>query len=182
MPTGHKNRFVRFLILSLLTVLLALFAPLRVHASAANQIDQAVNASKSWVAEIDAGKYDDSYAFTCDETRKQFPQDRWVDVLKTIRTPWGSVLNRHQLSHVYQPNGVKGLEGECMTITYNTNFKNYNNVTETVVLKWEDGQWRGAGYFAGVQEDPNAPPPAPNYTTEVQTEEHATAPPKSPAQ
>jgi hypothetical protein len=86
------------------------------------------------------------------------------------------------LSHVYQPNGVKGLEGECMTITYNTNFKNYNNVTETVVLKWEDGEWRGAGYFAGVKADPNAPPPEPNYTTEVQTQEHATAPPKSPAQ
>jgi hypothetical protein len=178
MPTGHKNRFV----LSLLTILLALSAPLRVHASAANQIDQAINASKTWVAQIDAGKYDDSYTFTCEETRAKYPQDRWVDVLKTIRTPWGSVLNRHQLSHVYEPNGVKGLEGECMTITYNTNFKNYNNVTETVVLKWEDGQWRGAGYFAGVKADPNAPPPTPSYTTEVQTQNHVTAPPQSPAQ
>ena len=178
MQTGHKTRFVRFLV----PVLLALLAPLRVHASASDQIDKAVNASKDWVTQIDAGRYDDSYTFTCEETRKQYPQDRWVEVLKTIREPWGTVLNRHQLSHVYQPNGVKGLEGECMTITYNTNFKNYNNVTETVVLKWEDGEWRGAGYFAGVKTDPNAPPPEPNYTTEVQTQEHATAPPKSPAQ
>jgi hypothetical protein len=177
MPTGHKNRFVRFLF----PVLLALLAPLRVHASASQQIDQAVNASKAWISEIDAGKYDDSYSFTCEEVRQKFPQDRWVDVLKTIRTPWGVALDRHQLSHVYQPNGVKGLEGECMVITYNTNFKNMANATETVVLKWEDGQWRGAGYFAGVKTDPDAQPAAPNYTTEVQTQEHVTAPPQSPA-
>src|ERR1700761_1503921 len=104
MPTGHKNRFVRFL----LPLLIALAAPLRVHASASDQIDQAVNVSKAWVSVIDAGKYDDSYSFTCEETRKAYPQDRWVDVMKTYRTPWGSVLNRHQLSHVYQPHGVKG--------------------------------------------------------------------------
>jgi len=178
MPTGHKNRFVCFLLL----LLLAVAAPLRVHASASDQIDQAVNVSKAWVAQIDAGKYDDSYAITCEEVRKAYPQDRWVDVMKTFRTPWGSVISRHQLSHVYQPRGVKGLEGECMVITYNTDFKNLTNATEQVILKWENGKWRGAGYFAGPTVDPNAPPPTPNYTTEVQTQEHVSAPPKSPAQ
>ncbi|HEX4139997.1 MAG TPA: DUF4019 domain-containing protein [Candidatus Methylacidiphilales bacterium] len=181
MQTGYKIGFVRFRLL-FSAACLALLAALRVQASAEGEVDQAVAASKAWVAQIDAGKYEDSYSFACTETRAQFPEDRWVSVLKTIRAPWGDMLNRHQLSHVYQPNGVKGLEGECMVITYNTNFKNLANATETVVLKWEDGHWRGAGYFAGVPPDPNAPPPTPAYTTEVQTDEHVKAPPQSPAQ
>jgi hypothetical protein len=183
MQTGHKIGFVRsrLLVLATFAACFALLAAVRVHASAEGEVDKALAASQAWVAQIDAGKYDDSYTFTCEETRDKFPQDRWVNVLKTIRTPWGSVVDRHQMSHVYSPNGVKGLEGECMVITYNTKFKNYDNVVETVTLKWEDGQWRGAGYFAGVPHDPNAPDATPNYTTEVQTDEHAKPPAQSPA-
>ena len=107
--------------------------------------------------------------------RARYPEDQWINVLKALRAPWGAVVDRQQLSHVYKPNGVPGLDGECMVITYTTNFKNYTNVTENVVLKWEDGQWRGAGYFAGVAADPNAPPASPNYTTEVQTQNHVQA-------
>ncbi len=184
MQTGHKNGFVRsrFLFLATLAAAFALFASARAQASAEQEVDKAVAASKAWVTQIDAGRYEDSYSFTCEETRNQFPQDRWVEVLKTFRGPWGSVVDRHQMSHVYKPNGVKGLEGECMVITYSTKFKNYDNVMETVTLKWEDGQWRGAGYFAGVKPEPNAPPPSPNYTTEVQTQEHVSVPPRSAAQ
>jgi hypothetical protein len=175
MRHGHKTAFL----LALLACLTLLVAP-RALASAANQIDKALAASKAWVTQIDAGKYDDSYTFACDETRKKYPEDQWISVLKTLRGPWGSVVDRHQLSHVYQPNGVKGLEGECVVITYNTHFKNLDNVTETVVLKWEDGQWRGAGYFAGVPPDENAPPPDNDSNTQVQTREHVKPTPNSP--
>jgi hypothetical protein len=180
MPTGHKNGFVhvRLLFTALAAACFALLAAMRVHASAEDEVNQALSASQAWIAVIDAGRYDDSYSFTCEEMRTKFPQDRWVDVLKTIRSPWGKVLDRHQMSHIYEPHGVKGLEGECMIITYNTNFKNLNNATEQVVLKWEDGQWRGAGYFAGATPDPNAPAVTPGYTTDVQTDEHVKAPPQ----
>src|SRR5271155_651357 len=100
MQTGYKIGSFRFRLL-FTAACLALFAVLRAHASAEGQVDQAVAASKAWVAQIDAGKYEDSYSFTCTETRSKFPEDRWVDVLKNIRLPWGTVVNRHQLSHVY---------------------------------------------------------------------------------
>ena len=160
-----------------LLVLLSLAFPLRVHASAQDETNQAVAAAKSWVEQIDAGKYEDSYSFACDETRNRYPQDQWVNVLRALRGPWGALVDRHQLSHIYQPNGVTGLSGECMVITYNTNFKNYSNVTEQITLKWQDGQWRGAAYFAGVVPDPNAPAAAPNYTTEVHTQPHVSGSP-----
>jgi len=164
-----------------LVIAVFLAIPVRVHASAEDQVDQALSASKAWVAQIDAGKYDESYAFTCEETRGRFPQDHWVDVLKALRRPWGDVVSREQLSHVYKPNGVKGLNGECVVVTYQTNFKNLSNATEVVVLKWEDGQWRGAGYRAGPTADPNAAPsPVPDNSTEIQTEQHVKPQPQSP--
>lgn len=176
MPTGHKNRFVLPVLLFLASF--ALLGIIRVHASPEDKVDQAVAASKTWVTQIDSGKYDDSYNFACQETRTRYAEDHWIDVMKTLRTPWGAVLDRHQLSHVYMPNGYKGLEGECMVVTYNTNFKNLSNASEKIVLKWEDGQWRGAGYFAGPTPDPNAVPSTPNYQTDVQTDPHAQAPPQ----
>ena len=150
-------------------------------ASAEDQVEEAVVASKNWVAQIDAGGYEESYSFACAAMRDKTPEDRWVAVLKALRKPWGPVVSRKQLSHIYKPNGVPGLNGECMVITYATAFKNLNPATEIVVLKWEDGKWRGAGYNAGPKpsDDASATPPLPN-PTETHTEAHVKPVPQSP--
>jgi len=86
-----------------------LFAAMpKVLASAEDQIDNALVASKAWVAQIDAGQYDESYAFGCGAMHDKVPQDRWTQVLKALRTPWGPVVSRKQLSHIYKPNGYEG--------------------------------------------------------------------------
>ena len=143
-------------------------------ASAEDQIAQAIAAAKNWVGQIDAGKYEESYSFACTEMQDKTPVDRWIAVLKALRTPWGPVVSRSQLSHIYKPNGVSGLNGECMVITYETSFKNMTPATEVVILKWQDGQWRGAGYRAGPKTSPDdtASAPASPSTTETQTEPH----------
>jgi len=146
----------------------------KVLASDEEKIDEAVGASKNWVAQIDAGQYDDSYTAGSGALHERVQQDRWGLILKTLRTPWGAVVNRTQVSHIYKPNGFEGSEGEYMVITYDTSFKHLSPATEIVVLKWEGGKWRGAGYNAMPKpsaEDANANQP-PNSTTEVQTQEH----------
>jgi hypothetical protein len=152
-----------------------LFAAMpKVLASAEDQIDNALVASKAWVAQIDAGQYDESYAFGCSAMHDRVAQDRWMQVLKVLRAPWGPVVSRNQISHIYKPNGYQGSEGEFMVITYDTSFKQLNSATEVVVLKWEDGQWRGAGYNAGAKlppDDGSTPPPPPN-PTETHTDAH----------
>ena len=146
----------------------------KVFASAEDQIDEALAASKTWVALIDAGQYDESYAFGCGAMHDKVPQDRWEEVLKALRIPWGPVVSRKQISHVYKPNGYEGTEGEFLIITYDTSFQKLSPATETVVLKWEDGKWRGAGYNAGAKPSPddNSTPPPSSSTTETQTQEH----------
>jgi hypothetical protein len=102
------------------------------------------------------------------------PQDRWEKVLKALRIPWGPAVSRKQVSHVYKPNGYEGSEGEYLVITYDTSFQKLGSATEVVVLKWEDGKWRGAGYNAGPPSSPedNSAPPMPISTTETHTESH----------
>jgi hypothetical protein len=162
-------------------VSLLLVAMPNATASAEDQAEQAVSDSKNWVSEIDAGKYEESYNFACDAMREKVPQDHWVTVLKSLRSPWGSVVSRKQLSHIYKPNGIPGLEGECMVITYDTSFKKLDPATEIIVLKWENGKWRGAGYNAGPKVSPEdaqaaaAAPPA--SETETHTDPHVTPQP-----
>lgn len=143
-------------------------------ASAEDQIDSALVASKTWVAQIDAGQYDESYAFGCSAMHDKVPQDRWSTVLKALRSPWGPVVSRKQLSHIYKPNGYEGSEGEFIVITYDTSFKGMASATEVVVLKWDGGKWRGAGYNAGAKASPDdaSEPPAPS-NTETHTDSHA---------
>jgi hypothetical protein len=146
----------------------------KVLASAEDQIDQALAVSKTWMTQIDAGQYDDSYTFGCDAMHDKVPQDRWAAVLKALRTPWGPVVSRKQISHIYKPNGYEGTGGEYMVITYDTTFKRLGDATEVVVLRWEGGKWRGAGYNAGAKmspEDDSATPPD-SSATETHTDSH----------
>ena len=168
-----SRRFVfPFLVAAALVLLFA--AMPRSFGSAEDHVADALTASKNWIAQIDAGCYEDSYDFACDAMRDKVPQDRWVDVLKALRVPWGQVLNRTQISHVFKPNGVQGLPGECMVITYDTSFKRLDPATEEIVLKWEGGKWRGAGYNAGPKptSDDASAAPSPDSNTETHTESH----------
>jgi hypothetical protein len=143
------------------------------RASAEDEIDSALTASKAWVGQIDAEQYDESYAFGCDAMHDKVQQDKWELVLKSLRGPWGAVLNRKQISHIYKPNGFEGSEGEFMVITYDTSFQRLGAATEIVVLKWEGGKWRGGGYNAEPKAPPDGEaPPSPENTTEVQTQTH----------
>ena len=149
-------------------------------ASAEDQIGNALVVAQAWVAQIDAGQYEESYAFGCGAMRDKVSQDQWMQVLKALRAPWGAVVSRKQISHIYRPNGYEGSEGEFMIITYDTSFQRLNPATEVIVLKWEDGKWRGAGYNAGAKAPPDdgSEPPPPSNTTETHTDPHVKPPPQ----
>jgi hypothetical protein len=134
---------------------LVVVAASQAFASAEDQIDSALTVSKAWVAQIDAGNYDESYAFGCDAMHDKVPQDRWTLLLKTFQALYGPMVSRTQISHVYKPNGYEGTEGEFLIITYQSSFKKLDDATEVVVLKWDDGKWRGAGYSAGPRPTPD---------------------------
>jgi serine/threonine-protein kinase len=135
------------------------------------QLSSAVNSAQAWLGQIDAGKYDDSYAEGCVAFHNKVTHEEWLTVLKALRPSLGSVVSRKLANHVYHPDGFQGLEGECMVLTYNTVFSKMPADIETIVLKREGGRWRGAGYnaqpMAVPPADADSPPPA-----DAQTEVH----------
>jgi len=128
----------------------------------------ALAAANAWLAQIDAGQYDESYATGCIAFHEKLSQDKWVLVLKTIRAPHGPIQSRKQTIEIPKPTGLEGLDGECMVLQYYTIFKDLTPASEQVVMKKEDGKWKGAGYSLGPKStfDPAAAlapstPPAP---------------------
>ena len=163
---------IRHLPVILLACCLLKFGTASSSAASEDQLNSALPAALAWISQIDDGRYDDSYSSAGAALREKVKQDQWDLVLKTLRPPWGNVVNRTAISHVYKPDGYEGASGEFMVITYATSFRKLDSGIEVVVLRWEDGQWRGVGYNAGpkptVQDD--QPPPQSQSQTEVQTE------------
>jgi len=106
----------------------------------------ALATAQDWLAQIDAGKYEDIYTGGCVAFHEKVSLEKWVAVLRTIRQPLGSVISRKEISHIDKPDGIEGLEGECMIIKYETSFKNLPAAIEVIVVKKEDGKWKGGGY------------------------------------
>jgi hypothetical protein len=129
---------------------------------------EALASAQNWLTEIDSGRYDESYSEGCLAFHNKVTREQWDTVLKALRPPLGSLVTRKVASYSYKPDGYGGLEGECMVITYNSAFTKLPSDLEVVVLKREDGQWRGAGYNAQPQTeaDSDSPPPA-DAETEV---------------
>src|ERR1700677_1407915 len=185
MKPSRSSRLSAKLPLSTLVITLlglALFIGVNARASSgADHLDDAVSASQAWIAEIDNGKYDESYSYGSEAMQQKAEENRWVHILTALREPWGDVLSRKQLSHIYKPNGFEGAEGEFMVVTYDTSFKQLDSATEVVVMQWQDGRWRGAGYNAGPKStDVSATPLAPASQTEIHTDPHVQAQPQTP--
>ena len=172
MKTARFPHLKALALLAAISCLLVAAASRALASSGADHINDGIAASQSWVAQIDAGKYEDSYNVGSAAMHTKVAQDRWVEVLSALRTPWGPVVSRKQISHIYRPNGYEGAEGEFMLVTYDTAFQHLNSATEVVVLKWEDGQWRGAGYNAGPKGTTDGSTPLPPVDTETHTDQH----------
>ena len=140
-------------------------------AASGDSSDEALVAAKAWMAQIDAGEYAESYDAGCDDFHRKITQQKWVAVLKTFRPAFGPVVSRKEINHVFKENGIKGLDGECVVIVYDTSFSRLHNGYEEVTLKLEDGKWRGAGYQAGPKpsDQPASNEQAPEIQTEVQS-------------
>ncbi len=126
------------------------------------RLSEARSAAQHWLAEIDAGKLDQSYKEGCVAFQKKVTEQQWVTVLQALRPTIGTMVNRHEIKVEYKPDGFEGLDGEIILLIYDTVFSKLGETEEVVELKREDGQWRGAGYNAQPQAPPQtqaAPPP-----------------------
>src|SRR5882724_10969962 len=108
-------------------------------ASSEDNTGNALEAAKAWMAKIDAGDYEASYQAGSSVLHDTVTQDKWLLVMKALRTTWGDVVSRRVTSHIYKPDGYEKQSGEFMIISYDTSFKNLPVAQETVILRRENG-------------------------------------------
>src|SRR5258707_14130251 len=68
-------------------------------ASPEDAAGNALEVAKAWVAQLDAGHYDESYTASSAALHEMVSEDKWLLVLKALRTPWGAVVSRKVTSH-----------------------------------------------------------------------------------
>jgi hypothetical protein len=132
-------------------IFIGLAATVRADPMDDNRTKEAESAAQHWLAEIDSGKMEESYDDGCTAFQLKVGKQQWITVLKALRPSIGNVSSRTLQSAEYKPDGFEGLEGECVVIKYNSVFTVIGPALEVVVMKRENGQWRGAGYNAQPQ-------------------------------
>ena len=152
MINRYSNRTSRpataLLILTLLAML-ALFHPVRADAADAKQA--AVAAMQTWLAEIDAAHYDQSWTDAAPSFQKALSSAQWVNALTSVRTPLGKNLGRTLDSALEQtsvPSPAGKQHGDFVIAQFDSSYENLKYAIETVTFeKTPNGAWKAAGYY-----------------------------------
>jgi hypothetical protein len=146
MNTSRSRGFPKNLLLPVAALLLCASGMLRADPADDSRAKEAVAAAQHWLTEIDANKVEESYGDGCAAFQNKVSKQQWITVMNALRPSIGNLTSRSEQSADYKPDGFEGLEGECVVIKYNSVFSVIGPALEVVVMKRENGQWRGAGY------------------------------------
>lgn len=128
----------------------AMLAFTQLHSASAAEADEkaAVDASKSWLALIDDGKYRESWKQAAQYFKGAVKQQQWEQQIRGVRAPLGKVIDRKLKSKQYATRLPGAPDGEYVVIQYDTNFSGKAGAVETITpMKQPSGEWRVSGYF-----------------------------------
>ena len=103
----------------------------------------AIQAAREWLALVDAGDWQGSWAATAQSFRTMNTAQAWQSASEGARVPLGRVLSRSaggEESIPAPPNGYR-------LVRFRTDFANRAGATETLSLAREGSGWKVAGYF-----------------------------------
>lgn len=101
----------------------------------------AIDGARQWLALVDAGNWQASYAKTGSAFRKLNSLEGWTKAGQGAHGAMGPATSRELVSIDYSPAPPQGL----WTIRFRTSFAKQQNVIETVAMAYEDGDWRVVG-------------------------------------
>ena len=105
-------------------------------------------AAPTWLGQIDAGKYANSWNQASAYFRGAVTEKSWSDALNGFRKPLGKLQSR-KLLKAQSANSLPGApDGNYVVMQFDTSFGNKKGAVETVTFMQEkDGKWRAAGYY-----------------------------------
>jgi len=148
-----KDRAPRILLAALVSLLLTVVvfskAAHAVGSATGDQKAAVFSGIKTWLAEVDGGKYALSWTDASSLFKTQVGSDKWVEMLTDVRAPLGKCVQRAKVSFAFEknpdPKGV--IKGDFAMVQFESSFENMKHAVETVAFfKEADGTWKAAGY------------------------------------
>lgn len=151
----YPNKSPHVLLVCLVSALLAAVVGLKTarasEGAPADPKAAAIASAGSWLGEIDAGNYGQSWKDASQFFQTHVSSDNWVSALERTRKPLGKCNQRTLASAVLQTdpmNNNQVTKGEFVLCQYETSFENLKHAVESVaVMKATDGSWKATGYF-----------------------------------
>jgi hypothetical protein len=114
-----------------------------------NDTDQAAErAALEWLALIDRGDAQASWAAAASLFRRAVTVQQWQQALEAARTPLGKLVSRHIESTRAATELPGAPDGEYVVLQFSSAFEHKRAATETVTpMRDTDGEWRVSGYF-----------------------------------
>lgn len=107
----------------------------------------ATQAAQTWLATVDAVKYDDSWSQGAAAFRAVVTGAQWNDAMRAVRAPLGAVKSRKLIAAQYTRQLPGAPDGEYVVVQYLTEFAT-RTATETVTpMREADGSWKVSGYY-----------------------------------
>ena len=108
----------------------------------------AAAAAESWLQDLDAAKYEQSWDTLAPLAQSAVTKATWAKSLQTARTPLGKLVARKLKSAQYLTTLPGAPDGQYVVLQYETEFENKKAAIETVTpMKTPDGAWKVSGYY-----------------------------------
>jgi hypothetical protein len=106
-----------------------------------------ISAATTWLATIDAGKYDDAWQNSADEIKTVGPKERFAKMMEQTRSPLGKEVSRAVQDKAYAKDPQNAPPGEYVQIHFHSSFDAAKSATELVIVKKQpDGSWKVGQY------------------------------------
>lgn len=132
----------------IVVIFLILLTPFLIWAGTDHAESKAVQATKTWLALVDAGAYGQSWEEAAAYFKDAVKKTQWNQSATGVRKPLGAVVSRSLKSATYVTSLPGAPDGKYVVIQFSSSFKNKATATETVTpMLDKDGQWRVSGYY-----------------------------------
>jgi hypothetical protein len=132
-----------------IAVLLTVLTLLGTRLSAAPKPEKlAQRAAESWLKNLDAGKYEQSWAQSAKVFKVIVAKAKWEESMAGIRKPLGKLISRKVQSREYSEKLPGSPDGKYVVIKFDAVFEHKADSVETVTSMLDsDGAWRVSGYY-----------------------------------
>lgn len=112
------------------------------NAQVSEDADEIRKSAETWLALLDAGRWEESWNATGETFKELNTLENWVSIASEVQPAFGAVVTRNFASQKYAPAPPHGY----YVITFETNFQNKPSAIETIAVERQGTGWKVVGY------------------------------------